>query len=79
MTNRSNGSSNRQSAEQAGASRQGKPVGTEIAFEFVLSDGSKVLRGTGAVAHIAEAPEPGVTIRFSALDESSRVFRILSK
>jgi molecular chaperone DnaK len=49
-------------------------VGTQVAFEFLLSDGTKVLRGTGTVAQHSDAGSMGMTIRFVALDAASRAF-----
>ncbi len=56
-------------------SRSPKPVGTLIAFEFTLSDGTKVLCGEGRVVE-SLAPQgegrSGMTLRFTSLDAATR-------
>ncbi len=57
------------------ASRSVKAEGTRLQFEFVLSDGTPVLRGEGVVLRTqgdGEGRSPGMTIRFTRLDAQSK-------
>lgn len=57
------------------ASRSVKAEGTRLQFEFVLSDGTPVLRGEGVVLRTqgeGEDRSPGMTIRFTRLDAPSK-------
>ncbi|MHB8874942.1 MAG: TIGR02266 family protein, partial [Myxococcaceae bacterium] len=57
------------------ATRSQKPEGTGIAFEFVLKDGTRLLRGEGVVqkSHGEEAgARSGMTVRFTRLDSRSK-------
>jgi molecular chaperone DnaK len=59
------------------ATRSPEPTGTLIAFEFVLADGTPVLVGRGMVVESRPASEgarPGMTLRFTQLDEQSHAF-----
>ncbi|MFP2898962.1 TIGR02266 family protein, partial [Corallococcus sp. 4LFB] len=52
-----------------------KPEGTGLAFEFVLADGTRLLRGEGVVAKAqpdAGSPRTGMTVRFTRLDAASK-------
>ena len=57
------------------ATRALKEEGTAIAFEFILADGSRLLRGEGVVVK-AQADEgsgrSGMTVRFAKLDAPSK-------
>jgi molecular chaperone DnaK len=55
------------------ATRALKPEGTGLAFEFVLSDGGRLLRGEGVVIKAdASASRTGMTVRFTKLDAVSK-------
>ncbi|MDY7228435.1 TIGR02266 family protein [Hyalangium rubrum] len=59
------------------ATRALKEEGTALAFEFVLADGTRLLRGEGVVvkAQIDEGGgRSGMTVRFVKLDAPSKVF-----
>ncbi|MFL5320716.1 MAG: TIGR02266 family protein, partial [Myxococcaceae bacterium] len=65
------------------ATRAIKPEGTPLSFEFVLQDGTPLLRGEGAVvkAQVDEGgSRSGMTVRFTRLDARSKalVDRILA-
>ncbi|GMU09686.1 TIGR02266 family protein [Corallococcus caeni] len=52
-----------------------KPEGTGLAFEFVLADGTRLLRGEGVVAKAQPdggSPRTGMTVRFTKLDAVSK-------
>ncbi|WNG34501.1 TIGR02266 family protein [Archangium violaceum] len=64
------------------ATRSPKPEGTGLAFELVLADGSRLLRGEGIVVKAqAEGPRAGMTVRFVRLDAHSKslIDRILAR
>lgn len=57
------------------ATRALKPEGTGLAFEFVLADGSRLLRGEGVVVKAqvdAGGGRSGMTVRFVKLDAASK-------
>ncbi|MFY2561434.1 TIGR02266 family protein [Corallococcus terminator] len=57
------------------ATRALKPEGTGLAFEFVLADGSRLLRGEGVVVKAqvdAGVGRSGMTVRFVKLDAASK-------
>ncbi len=57
------------------ATRAPKPEGTGLAFEFVLADGSRVLRGEGVVVKSQAdlgGGRAGMTVRFVRLDARSK-------
>ncbi|MCP3164469.1 TIGR02266 family protein [Myxococcus sp. QH3KD-4-1] len=57
------------------ATRALKPEGTGLAFEFVLADGSRLLRGEGVVVKAqveSGAGRSGMTVRFVKLDAASK-------
>jgi uncharacterized protein (TIGR02266 family) len=55
------------------ATRSPKPEGTGLAFELVLADGGRLLRGEGVVVKSrAEGPRSGMTVRFVRLDAYSK-------
>jgi uncharacterized protein (TIGR02266 family) len=57
------------------ATRALKPEGTEIAFEFVLADGTRLLKGEGAVLKVQVdegGGRSGMTVRFLRLDARSK-------
>lgn len=55
------------------ATRSPKPEGTGLAFELVLADGGRLLRGEGLVVKSqAEGPRAGMTVRFVRLDAYSK-------
>ncbi|QSQ23829.1 TIGR02266 family protein [Pyxidicoccus parkwayensis] len=57
------------------ATRALKPEGTGLAFEFVLADGTRLLRGEGVVVKAqvdAGGGRAGMTVRFVKLDASSK-------
>ncbi|MCP3142706.1 TIGR02266 family protein [Pyxidicoccus xibeiensis] len=57
------------------ATRALKPEGTGLAFEFVLSDGTRLLRGEGVVVKAqvdAGGGRAGMTVRFVKLDAASK-------
>lgn len=57
------------------ATRALKPEGTGLAFEFVLADGSRLLRGEGVVVKAqvdSGAGRTGMTVRFVKLDAASK-------
>jgi molecular chaperone DnaK len=57
------------------ATKNPKPLGTQLAFQFVLSNGTAVLSGQGSVVRsIPPGGEAhsGMTLRFTALDPHSR-------
>ncbi len=55
------------------ATRSPKPEGTGLAFELVLADGGRLLRGEGVVVKSqAEGPRAGMTVRFVRLDAYSK-------
>ncbi len=64
------------------ATRAPKPEGTKLAFELLLADGARLLRGEGTVVKVqAEgSTRPGMTVRFTRLDASSKALidRVLS-
>ncbi len=64
------------------ATRSPKPEGTGLAFELVLANGARLLRGEGMVvkAQVEGAARPGMTVRFARLDAGSKalVDRIVS-
>src|SRR5262245_17746336 len=45
-------------------------IGTTVEFQFSLDDGVVVLRGTAEVVRRTETGEPGMGLRFAALDEA---------
>ncbi|WP_375767317.1 TIGR02266 family protein [Archangium gephyra] len=64
------------------ATRSPKPEGTGLAFELVLADGGRLLRGEGLVVKSqAEGPRAGMTVRFVRLDAYSKALidRIVSR
>ncbi|HSP81829.1 MAG TPA: TIGR02266 family protein, partial [Myxococcaceae bacterium] len=65
------------------ATRSPKPEGTGLAFELVLANGARLLRGEGMVvkAQGEGAARPGMTVRFTRLDASSKALidRIVSR
>ncbi|HYO55619.1 TIGR02266 family protein, partial [Archangium sp.] len=64
------------------ATRSPKPEGTGLAFELVLADGGRLLRGEGLVVKSqAEGPRAGMTVRFVRLDAYSKALidRILAR
>ncbi|MFY0570676.1 TIGR02266 family protein [Archangium lansingense] len=64
------------------ATRSPKPEGTGLAFELVLADGGRLLRGEGVVVKSqAEGPRAGMTVRFVRLDAYSKALidRILAR
>ncbi|HEX5748730.1 MAG TPA: TIGR02266 family protein [Archangium sp.] len=64
------------------ATRSPKPEGTGLAFELVLADGGRLLRGEGLVVKAqAEGPRAGMTVRFVRLDAYSKALidRILAR
>ncbi|WP_233601536.1 TIGR02266 family protein [Corallococcus sp. AB038B] len=57
------------------ATRALKPEGTGLAFEFVLADGTRLLRGEGVVLKAqpdAGIARTGMTVRFTKLDAASK-------
>ncbi|MFY0529251.1 TIGR02266 family protein [Archangium gephyra] len=55
------------------ATRSPKPEGTGLAFELVLADGGRLLRGEGVVVKSqAEGARAGMTVRFVRLDAYSK-------
>jgi uncharacterized protein (TIGR02266 family) len=59
------------------ATRALKPEGTSLAFEFVLADGTRLLRGEGVVVktQVDEGgSRAGMTLRFVRLDAASKAF-----
>jgi uncharacterized protein (TIGR02266 family) len=64
------------------ATRAPKPEGTKLSFELLLADGTRLLRGEGAVVKVqAEgSTRPGMTVRFIRLDAGSKALidRVLS-
>ncbi|MBZ4421834.1 TIGR02266 family protein [Myxococcus sp. RHSTA-1-4] len=57
------------------ATRALKPEGTGLAFEFVLADGARLLRGEGVVVKAqadAGGGRTGMTVRFVKLDAASK-------
>nr|WP_255671292.1 TIGR02266 family protein [Corallococcus sp. AS-1-6] len=55
------------------ATRALKPEGTGLAFEFVLADGTRLLRGEGVVLKAdAGSARTGMTVRFTKLDAASK-------
>lgn len=57
------------------ATRAMKPEGTGLAFEFVLADGTRLLRGEGVVVKSqvdATGGRTGMTVRFVKLDAASK-------
>ncbi len=57
------------------ATRALKPEGTGLAFEFVLADGTRLLRGEGVVVKAqvdAGGGRSGMTVRFVKLDAASK-------
>ena len=55
------------------ATRSPKPEGTGLAFELVLADGGRLLRGEGVVVKSqAEGSRAGMTVRFVRLDAYSK-------
>lgn len=57
------------------ATRAMKPEGTGLAFEFVLADGARLLRGEGVVVKAqvdAVGGRTGMTVRFVKLDAASK-------
>ncbi|HET9450471.1 MAG TPA: TIGR02266 family protein, partial [Aggregicoccus sp.] len=66
------------------ATRAPKPEGTALAFEFVLADGARMLRGEGVVVKVQgdeASGRTGMTVRFTRLDAPSKalVDRILAR
>ncbi len=64
------------------ATRSPKPEGQGLAFELVLADGSRLLRGEGLVVKVqAEGTRAGMTVRFVRLDAHSKALidRIVSR
>jgi uncharacterized protein (TIGR02266 family) len=64
------------------ATRSPKPEGTGLAFELVLVDGGRLLRGEGVVVRTqTEGPRAGMTVRFVRLDAFSKALidRIVSR
>ncbi|NOJ90795.1 TIGR02266 family protein, partial [Myxococcus xanthus] len=66
------------------ATRAMKPEGTGLAFEFVLADGTRLLRGEGVVVKTqvdAVSGRTGMTVRFVKLDAASKALidRVVSK
>ena len=64
------------------ATRSPKPEGTGLAFELVLADGGRLLRGEGVVVKSqAEGSRAGMTVRFVRLDAYSKALidRIVSR
>ena len=63
------------------ATRAPKPVGAELLFELVLTDGTPLLRGEGVVVRSSSSGDrPGMTLRFLRLEEAGKalVERIVS-
>ncbi len=57
------------------ATRAIKPEGTSIAFEFVLNDGSRLMRGEGTVQKVQVdegGTRSGMTVRFTRLDARTK-------
>ncbi|WP_233585516.1 TIGR02266 family protein [Corallococcus sp. CA054B] len=55
------------------ATRALKPEGTGLAFEFVLADGTRLMRGEGVVLKAdAGSARTGMTVRFTKLDAASK-------
>ena len=64
------------------ATRSPKPEGTGLAFELVLADGGRLLRGEGVVVRTqTEGSRAGMTVRFVRLDAFSKALidRIVSR
>ncbi len=64
------------------ATRSPKPEGTGLAFELVLADGGRLLRGEGLVVKAqTEGARAGMTVRFVRLDAHSKALidRILAR
>jgi uncharacterized protein (TIGR02266 family) len=64
------------------ATRSPKPEGTGLAFELVLAEGGRLLRGEGLVVRTqTEGPRAGMTVRFVRLDAFSKALidRIVSR
>ncbi|QRN99681.1 TIGR02266 family protein [Archangium violaceum] len=64
------------------ATRSPKPEGTGLAFELVLADGGRLLRGEGMVVKAqTEGARAGMTVRFVRLDAHSKALidRILAR
>ncbi len=64
------------------ATRSPKPEGSGLAFELVLADGGRLLRGEGLVVKSqAEGPRAGMTVRFVRLDAYSKALidRIIAR
>ncbi|WP_257459904.1 TIGR02266 family protein [Archangium lipolyticum] len=64
------------------ATRSPKPEGTGLAFELVLADGGRLLRGEGLVVKTqTEGARAGMTVRFVRLDAHSKALidRILAR
>ncbi|MCY1020672.1 TIGR02266 family protein [Pyxidicoccus sp. MSG2] len=66
------------------ATRALKPEGTGLAFEFVLADGTRLLRGEGVVVKAqvdAGGGRAGMTVRFVKLDAASKALidRVVSR
>jgi molecular chaperone DnaK len=64
------------------ATRSPKPEGTGLAFELVLADGGRLLRGEGLVVKSQpEGPRAGMTVRFVRLDSYSKALidRIIAR
>lgn len=54
------------------ATRVTKPAGTALAFELVLADGSRLMRGEGDVIADDQAGRPGILVRFGRLDSRTQ-------
>ena len=55
------------------ATRAPKPVGAQLLFDLVLTDGRSLLRGEGVVVRSsATGDRPGMTLRFVRLESASR-------
>ncbi|MBM7114103.1 Hsp70 family protein [Archangium primigenium] len=55
------------------ATRAPKPEGTGLAFELVLAEGGRLLRGEGVVVKaVTEGARAGMTVRFTRLDAHSK-------
>lgn len=52
--------------------KQLKPVGSRVRFEFSLENGERMLLGEGIVRKVRSGDQPGMTIRFTKLNRASK-------
>ncbi|MEM6367962.1 MAG: TIGR02266 family protein [Myxococcota bacterium] len=52
--------------------RSPKATGTKVHFELKLADGQVALKGTGVVVSVRQDDRPGMSLRFSELDDEAR-------